>query len=254
MTLYISELIKPEELYPILIENELGLEVTKFSMGDIIDNKEIYCTEFKKELKKYKFKNAVSFHGPYCDLVPASFDSMIRKVTSERFNSAYDIGKIFDSKHIVFHTGFIPKMHYSEYWLEKSIKFWKEFTKDKTEDMEILIENVLEDDFMPISQLVEEVNNPNFSICLDIGHANACSSKGVEYWIKGLNKKIKHVHLHNNDGIHDNHYGLQRGSINILNTLECLKAFCPNASWTLEVFNKIDVVESIKLLKKHGFI
>lgn len=253
MTLYVSELIKPEELFPILNEYELGLEVTKFSMGDVIDNSEINCKEFKKQLINYEFTNKISFHGPYCDLVPASFDSKIKKATSERFNSVYDIAKKFNSEHIVFHTGFIPKMHYPDYWLEKSITFWKEFIENK-ENIEILIENVLEDDFMPIFELVEEINHPNFSVCLDIGHANACSSKGIENWIKGLNKKIKHVHLHNNDGIHDNHNGLQTGNINILNTLECLNTFCPNASWTLEVFNKVDIIESIKVLKNNRFL
>lgn len=254
MHLYVSELIKPEKLFPILNEYKLNLEVTRFSMADYIDNKELYIKEFSEELNKFKFDNDISFHGPFYDLVPGSCDSNIRKVTMERFNKSYNIGKLFNSKHIVYHTGFIPKMHYPEYWLGKSIEFWKEFTKDKSDDMEILLENVLEDDFTCMARIIEEVNHPNFSICLDIGHVNACSEKDIEYWIKGLNKKIKHVHLHNNDGTFDNHYGLQKGNINVLNTIESIKTYCPEATFALEVFNITDVIESVNIIEKYGFL
>ncbi len=62
-------------------------------------------------------------------------------------------------------------------------------------------------------KLVDEINKPNFSIYLDVGHVNSNSTRSIDYLIKGLEKKIKYVHLYNNDGMLDNHFELHHGSI-----------------------------------------
>lgn len=248
MDIYVSDLVKLEELFPILKEYNIGIEITNLSMPYVLDNSEIQCKQYKDKLKNEGI-NKISFHGPFLDLIPASIDSEIKKVTLNRFTCVYDIAKSFNSKHIVYHTGFIPKMHYPKLWLENSISFWNEFMKDKSNDIQILLENVLEDDCTMMLELVEKVSNPNFAVCLDIGHANASSSKSLENWIKGFNNKIKHIHLHNNNGIEDNHNGLNNGTIDVLKVLELTKTYCPNVSCTLEMFNIDDILDSIKLLK-----
>jgi sugar phosphate isomerase/epimerase len=120
--------------------------------------------------------------------------------------------------------------------------------------MHVHIENSMDDDCTLIQDLVDSINHLNFSACLDIGHVNVHSTKSIEFWIKGLNKRIGHVHLHNNDGSFDNHYGLNRGTIDMLKVLEMLKINCPNSTWTLEIVDVKDLIESINFLKINGFI
>lgn len=86
---------------------------------------------------------------------------------------------------------------------------------------------------------------------LDVGHVNANSSKPLCDWIKGLNHKIGYVHLHNNDGIHDNHYGLGKGQIDMLAVLEALKIYAPDASWSIET---ADLEQSVEWLDQKGFL
>lgn len=254
MSIYISHLIETEDLTPILEAYDLGLEIVQFGSGASLDDKDRYYEEYKIELNKMKNPRDISFHGPFVDLVPGSRDLEIRKVTKERFESAYEIAKSLNSKHIIYHSGFTPKTYGPKEWLDNNFKFWNEFIKDKFENIEVHIENIYEDDYTLLANLIENINHPNFSMCLDIGHVNANSSKSLEYWIKGLKDKIKHVHLHNNEGYRDSHYGLNKGTIDIINTLELLKINSPNASYTLEVMDTYDLTESIKILENYGFL
>jgi sugar phosphate isomerase/epimerase len=254
MGIYISHLIETKELMPIINNYNLGLEIVQFGSGASLDDKERYNKDYKIELEKMNNPKEISFHGPFVDLVPGSRDSEIRKVTKSRFENAYTIAEAYKSKHIIYHSGFIPKTYGPKEWLDNNLEFWSEFIKENSGNMEVHIENVYEEDYILIADLIENINHPNFSMCLDIGHVNVNSSKSLEYWIKGLKDKIKHVHLHNNDGIRDYHYGLNKGTIDVINTLELLKINAPGANWTLEVMNVQELIESINILEKNGFL
>jgi len=71
---------------------------------------------------------------------------------------------------------------------------------------------------------------------LDIGHANLFGRKPEDF-IKKFRNKIKHVHLHDNNGNEDLHLPMGCGSIDWEKTLKTLKK-CYNGTITLEVFSK----------------
>lgn len=191
-------------------------------------------------------------NGPFIDLFPASQDPAIVSVVRERFLQAYNTARSINAKDLIFHAGYVPKAYFPEQWLKTSIKFWKEFLLFIGDEIEIHIENVCEDDYRLINDLVEAIDSDIFSVCLDIGHANINSKLSIEEWIKGLNSKIKYVHLHNNDGKSDGHGGLCKGTINMYQVLEQLGKYAPNAKWSLETkLNETE--ESILFLNSKGF-
>ncbi|WP_041917209.1 TIM barrel protein [Desulfitobacterium dehalogenans] len=149
--------------------------------------------------------------------------------------------------------GFIPKTYFPKDWLDNSTKFWTDFLSNKPNSMEIHLENVYEDDFNLLKELVDAIGDPKFSICLDLGHVNANSTKELNNWIQGLNDRIRYVHLHNNNGKFDDHFGLWMGEIDMLNTLELLKVHSPKALWTIETLS-VDIKPSIDWLVDNGFI
>lgn len=220
-----------DKVYRLAEEFNLGIEILGF-----IEPYKINDYNGKINLTKEKLSNITkrSMHGPFLDLFPASQDPEIVQVVKKRFLDAYETAKILNAKHLILHAGFIQKAFFPDSWLENCAIFWKDFLSDVGDDIEIHIENVCEDDYSLIGELIKTVNNPIFSACLDIGHVNVNSSKTLEDWIKGLNDNIRYVHLHNNDGVFDKHNGLLRGEINILKTLELLEEYAPNASWSLE--------------------
>jgi len=251
MKVYISQLDEFSKLEHLVTEYGVGLEVVMFANAMVLDDKERYVSELREYIHKVK---EISFHGPFSDLIPGSNDPEIRRVANMRFTQGFQVAKQFKAKRIVYHTGCIPHTYWEKQWLEHSKGFWKEFTQGKLEEMEIHIENVYDDDYILMGEIIDEVNNPNFSACLDIGHVNTCSSKSIDHWIKGLNKRVKHVHLHNNEGVLDNHNGLSNGKINMVKTLEMLKLYCPEANWAIEVFDINQLAESLKFLKNLGFL
>lgn len=238
------------KIFEIAKEFNLGIEVQGFIQPYLIED-----YEEKVQIMKHKLTNIkqCSLHGPFIDLFPASKDPEIVEIVRKRFLQAYNTAKTIGAKHIIFHAGYIHKAYFPEDWLKTSIEFWKDLLCHFDRKIEIHIENVCEDDYLLINELIESVNSSIFSTCLDIGHVNVNSPKAIGEWIKGLNNKIKYVHLHNNDGITDGHYGLCGGEINISNVLELLEVYAPNAKWSLET--KLDETEkSILWLEENGFI
>lgn len=250
MRIYISQLDEFSKLEHIVKEFNVGLEIVTFANAMVLDSEEQYTSELRGYINKVR---DVSFHGPFSDLVPGTNDPEIRSVVNRRFTQAFNIAREFNSQRIIYHSGCIPHTYWEKQWVENSKAFWKGFAKDKLDLMEIHIENVFDEDYPLIADIIDEVNHPNFSACLDIGHVNTCSTKSIEHWIKGLNNRIGHVHLHNNEGVLDNHQGLNKGNINMIKTLELLKGYCPEATWALEVFDIKELQESLQFLKSNCF-
>jgi sugar phosphate isomerase/epimerase len=252
--IYVAHIMETEKIIPVVKKYNLNLEVSAFGSSTALDNLGRYIEDYKEEIKEVIDYKDISFHGPFVDLVPASRDFAIRRVTKDRFTNAFNAAREFKAKRIVYHTGYRSKVYGPEEWLKNSIEFWTDFTKDKLDNMEIHIENVYEDDYSLMAQLVDAINHKNFSVCLDIGHVNAISTKTIEDWVKGLGKRIKHVHLHNNDGFFDCHNSLSKGTIDMMDTLKILKEVVPEASWTLEIMELDELIQSIEFLDKSGFL
>lgn len=110
---------------------------------------------------------------------------------------------------------------------EENVKFLKTFLPLLEElDMKIAIENVwgAKDDKPSImcsstpsglKELLEEINDPHYVACLDIGHAEMCDmeTSALEF-IKVLGNKIETLHIHDNDKCYDLHQIPYTNSIN----------------------------------------
>ncbi len=229
---------------------DLGFEIQHFETGEMLDKRDL-PDEINMIKKKLKGFSDISMHGPFYDLIPASRDKKIRIVTLERFNQIYDVAKELKAKHIVLHSGYAPKTCPKDKWIKNSISFWNEFLHGKDDGIKIHVENVYENDFDLLRELVESVDNELFSICLDIGHVNSYSSIFIKDWLTGLNSCVGYTHIHNNYGDSDDHLGFYNGSINMKFVLSLLEEHCPHAVNTLETF---EVDSTIDWLKDNNFL
>ena len=117
---------------------------------------------------------------------------------------------------------------------------------------EITVENVLEGEPDMTATIVEQVNDPRFQLCLDIGHANSeVSDVPVEQWVRRWAGQLGHVHIHNNEGGWDTHSGLGEGSIPMEQTLKLLEELAPEATWTLET---LEAEPSCRWLAERGWL
>lgn len=253
MRFYVSQLVETEKILPILRKYDVGLEVVQFANPYILDNRYEVMEAYKRELKDLYGSIDLIIHGPYADLCPGSRDSEIKRITALRMNQAYEVANNLGAKKILYHNGYTPRTYTYIEWKRNVYDYWTDFLKGKN-NMPIVIENVLDEDYELMYDLMKKINRENFSVCIDIGHINAYSKINIHEWIRELSCKINHIHLHNNYGDKDSHFGINKGNINIIEILKELHKTNDNMTVSLEITDLDDLIESLDILVNEGFI
>lgn len=229
-------------------EYGLGLEIAEYCTAINMD------VDFEKtDLNVRKETDGVEeriFHAPFNELFPCAVDPKVRELAGVRYRQAIGLAKGYGAKKVVIHGGFHPWIYYPVWYTEQSVLFWKEFLK-KAPGVEIVLENVLEPEPGMILEIVKEVNDPRFKLCVDVGHVNAYSKIPVLEWVRTCGPYIGHFHIHNNDGSWDTHQPLEEGSIPMRELLEEIRERCPEATRTLELTNG---ASSVRWLQENQFL
>ena len=249
--IYISHLLPDEEMKGLVTETGTGVESIDFSISDNLDHLGKRIELYQKKLEKMGNPPLI-LHGPFLDLNPASFDSLIREVTMTRFTQCYQAGLELGAKKIVYHSGMIPCVYYREGWADQVSRFFTEFLEDK-DDLEIVMENVLDEDWCLLLDVYKKVDHPKFKLCLDMGHAHCYSEIPVMEWAEGLSPYIGHVHVHDNAGDRDSHLGLGKGTLPYHEVLKLLPV-SKERTWTIECSHKEDVLLCIQKIKTEGLL
>ena len=225
----------------------MGLELIGFCTAERMEDEELLVSE-EVRLRPFGRK---SLHAPYYELTPCAIDSLIGRVSLHRYRQAVETSLRLGIRRMVVHSGYAPQMYFPEWFVPKSIEFWKDFVRELPEDFEMLLENVLDVRPEHIRDVCDGVDDSRLRICLDVGHANAYSEVPVEDWIAMLGGRIAHVHLHNNDGSRDAHAPLNAGIMDIVHILELLDKYAPEAEICIE---SVDAVSCLKTLEEIGAV
>ena len=129
---------------------------------------------------------------------------------------------------------------------ESGVPTVHEFLKERSE-IDVVMENVFDRQWQPLMDVKRKVQEINFALCLDIGHANCYSHLPVTEWVKNLFPYIEHMHVHDNMGEKDSHLALGQGSIEIEKVFKKVKK--SKCTYTIECNTKDDVRESWRKLK-----
>lgn len=249
--IYISHLLPDEEMKELVTATGVGVESIDFSISDNLDHLGRTLESYKKKLKEMG-NPPLTLHGPFLDLNPATFDSMIREVTMTRFAQCYQAGMELGAHKIVYHSGMIPGIYFREGWADKVSRFFREFLRERRE-LEVVMENVLDEDWELIRDVYDQVDHPNFKLCLDMGHAHCYSHNSVLEWAQELAPYIGHVHVHDNAGDRDAHLGLGKGTIPYHEALKLLPV-SEERTWTVECSHKEDVLLCLQKIKTEGLL
>jgi len=158
----------------------------------------------------------------------------------------------YDMNKMVVHSGYVPQLYFKSWFIEKSVGFWHKFLKGKPPEFTLLLENTLEESPDILCEIVEQIGDERFQLCLDIGHAGTVSSSvPVSQWIKSIMPYLGHVHIHNNYHETDNHNPPGDGLIDIKAALSQILRKRPGATFTLETQ---DLKSSLIWMENQGFI
>ena len=118
------------------------------------------------------------------------------------------------------------------------------------EDVELCLENVMEDSAELLRGIVEDVDDPRFGLCLDVGHANTqVSDVPPEVWAEQCLPFLKHVHLHSNAGAMDLHDPVGTGTVDTDAVLKVLSQV--DITYTIE---SLDAESSLRWLEMNGHL
>jgi sugar phosphate isomerase/epimerase len=253
MQIAISDWAQIDRILPIALAHHVGIEILEFSAPDTLDAGDDLAQAIGKRIQAIPLRG---LHGPFSELIPASRDQQIRQVARSRFQRAVELATAVGAQHLVLHSGYIPKTYPRETWIGSSVAFWVPFLSALPESIHLHLENVYEDDPALIAELIEKVNEAlgreALTMCLDVGHVHANSTHRLEEWIAGLGNTIRYTHLHNTDGVLDDHWGFWRGKIDAVRVLDLLLEHAPDAIWTVETVPS-DVERSLIWLQERGY-
>lgn len=250
---YISQLVEEKDLLAILAEEPgLGVEAIAFGIGDTLDQGPEAVQAYARQRERWPEPRPLSIHGPFLDLNPGSFDSLIREATLRRFRQAYQAAVELEAERIVFHTGFMPATCFEEGWPEQAAAFWKRFLEGTDGSVAVHLENVRDLHWQVPREILDRVDCPYFTACLDIGHLRAFSVQTPEEWIAGLGSRLGHLHLHDNGGEKDSHGALGEGNTDWGTVFQALERSCPQATATIENSQAGQIRKSLAFLRAQG--
>ncbi|MBQ3046857.1 MAG: sugar phosphate isomerase/epimerase [Clostridia bacterium] len=106
---------------------------------------------------------------------------------------------------------------------------------------------------------IDLINHPNFTACLDIGHAEMVNCEGAVKIIKELGgDRLKALHVHDNDLFHDDHTTPFVGKINWVEVTRALKEIGYKGHFTFENSNFLKgfpnelIPQCLKLMEQSG--
>ncbi len=226
-----------------------GIEISRFGKLSQIE------VDFEKNKKEYlevlkDFNNEITLHGFFSNLNIAAKDPEIKAISQKRYFQSLELASLFDAQTVIFHTCYnnlLKQKKYQEMYFLSNIEFYKDFIKNfEQRGITATIENVHESTPNLIRNIIAAINSPNLGATIDIGHCNLHSEIPVEEWIKEYGIMLKHMHFHNNFKDEDSHQSLLKGTLDIKQILKTLKELHLYPTITFEIFDKTDLIESVK--------
>lgn len=212
---------------------------------DIIDERDIIDLMSSHDLK-------YTVHAPFIEVNPASVNPALQKASIAEINRSIDLANVLDSDIVVIHPGRAIFLNDGEYMksvyqiAEESLKTIGEYAEDN--GVNVCIENLPRlRGFMyqDINQLNESLERVNLPMTLDIGHAYTAGFTVDDVYFN----RIKHIHIHDNDGIHDSHLPLGDGIIDFKRFFEIFKKNGYDGIYNFELSSKDYIEKSIEYLK-----
>jgi sugar phosphate isomerase/epimerase len=154
-----------------------------------------------------------TLHGAFFDVTIHSADPEIKAVSDKRIRQSMEIARRLGVGAVIFHTNLIANFKnnfYIDTWVKENAAYWRALSADYP-GVSIYIENMFDEDFRPITALMEALSDvKDVSACFDYAHA-ALFGSDMEAWLRALLPYAAHLHINDNDGVADLHYALGKG-------------------------------------------
>jgi sugar phosphate isomerase/epimerase len=186
-------------------------------------------------LSSYNF--GVLAHMPWYFSVAHPYQSVQEAINGE-FGRAFDAAAGFGAKKVTLHTEFLPAgIEEREVRVARTIEGIGRLRKEAEDrGLELLVENFNAGSFT-IKEFKRLFSEVDAGMTLDVGHAFTADGEGLQNYLAQFRKRVRHVHLHDNDRRSDQHLPLGAGKIDVDRAVKELKSFY-DGTITLEVHSQ----------------
>jgi sugar phosphate isomerase/epimerase len=195
-------------------------------------------------------------HLPFHGLHLSCADPRVMSYSREVLMEGLEIGTILGCKVAILHSGFSNHVRpaHIETWKERLTQTLRELVA-QAEDEEIVlaIENAYEPDATVLKEVMEVINSPWLRFCVDLGHAACFSRMAPEEWIHLFKDHLISLHVHDNEGLEDEHLACGRGVVGYDQVYQALTEIDASCTIVLEVSDE-DIAPSIEHLNEVGFV
>lgn len=157
-------------------------------------------------------------HAPFFGLDVASIDEGIARYSIRCLERAIEVTAALGGRLAVMHTGYLPQYSRAgrRYWFRNwSERMPRLVAKARLHGVTIALENTWDDRPAVLRHLVSLLPGCGGEVrfCLDVGHLNVYSAVPLQRWWHALGDDIAALHLHDNDGLSDDHLPPGRGTV-----------------------------------------
>lgn len=235
-----------DEFLSLVLDLQLAPEIAlKGSDLDQIDLARIDLTA--QQLAEADIRPTI--HAPFLDLNPGALDSLVRRITFQRMLQTLRIADRLHAHLVVVHPGFdhwrYPGME--DLWLDNALGFFIELL-NRTADSgcRLAIENIYETTPATLVKLVDRVDSCRFGHCFDVGHWHLFGQESMPAWLKAISARLFHLHLHDNQGVADDHLPVGNGQIDFPLLFNIISQLTRLPSITLEAHQPEDLRRSLR--------
>lgn len=164
-------------------------------------------------------------HLPFMGIQPASGDPAERANSRSALGLGADLASLYGAAHMIGHPYYqaprdgASNRDASAAWLDTSVDAWRDIPRRG--GAPLFLENTYETAPEPvaavITALIAATDAASVGVCFDVGHwysfAGGSLRDNLKDWLAVFALFRTHLHLHDNNGAHDEHLGLGRGGV-----------------------------------------
>jgi sugar phosphate isomerase/epimerase len=177
-------------------------------------------------------------HGPFLGLDIASLNDHIARYSAECLERGLRVTSGLGGAVMVMHTNYSPFFSRSGFreWLGNwSARVPAVLDRADELGVTVAIENAWERQPEAFARLLDALPGERAKVCLDTGHINAFSRLPVKRWWDAFGERVIALHLHDNDGLSDDHLPPGTGIFDFPALVGLLRGRDPLPLMTLEV-------------------
>ncbi len=181
---------------------------------------------------------SVFTHGPFFGLDVASLDNNISEYSIRCLTHGLEVTGALGGKVMVVHTGYLPlfsrggKKHWLRNWAARMPAIVE---KAGERGITLALENTWDDAPEVLLDLAESIGPEKIGFCIDTGHVNVFSRLPLRRWWDALSPRLVALHLHDNDGVSDDHLVPGKGTFDFVELGGCLRELGKQPLLDLEV-------------------